>query len=136
MMPRRCDKVGSGVRIGYGLAVALRKMLSKLNRPIDDIDREKLGVFCTGVGGQSIASLTGRQQARVAGEIKSVRIVPRAGAPAMEVQISDGEASVTAVFLGRRRIGGVVAGRKLIVEGLAMADGKRFMMYNPLYELV
>ena len=114
----------------------MRKMFSKLNRPIDDIDREKLGVFCSGAGGQPIVSLSGRQRARVVGEIKSVRIVPRAGAPAMEVQISDGDGSVYAVFLGRRKIGGVVAGRKLIVEGLTMADGKRLMMYNPLFELI
>ncbi len=116
--------------------MALRKILSKLNRPIDDIDREKLGVFAAEAGGQPIASLSVRQRARVAGEIKSVRIVPRAGAPAMEVHISDGEGSVTAVFLGRRKIGGIVAGRKLIVEGLTIADGKRLMMYNPMYELI
>ncbi len=54
----------------------------------------------------------------------------------MEVHISDGEGSVTAVFLGRRKIGGIVAGRKLIVEGLTIADGKRLMMYNPMYELI
>jgi RecG-like helicase len=111
-------------------------MLSKFNRSMEDIDREKLGDFATAAGGQSIASLAARQRATVAGEIKSVRIVPRAGAPAMEVQIADGGGTVTAVFLGRRKIGGVVAGRKLIVSGLVMADGKRLLMYNPLYELV
>ena len=46
-----------------------------------------------------------------------MRIVPRAGAPALEVTVSDGRGSVVGVFLGRRRIAGLSPGRKVAFEG-------------------
>ncbi len=61
--------------------------------------------------------LVPRQPVRVGGEIKSVRIVPRAGAPALEVTVSDGRGSVVAVFLGRRKIAGMSPGRQRRVRG-------------------
>jgi hypothetical protein len=39
------------------------------------------------------------------------------------------------VFLGRRRVGGVRAGRRLVVEGMVARDGNRLLMFNPVYEL-
>ena len=81
--------------------------MARVNRPIDEIDREKLATFSTDAGGHALDEIEPRTRVRAAGEIKTVRIVPRAGAPALEVVISDGRGSVTAVFLGRRKIGGV-----------------------------
>ncbi len=140
MMPRGRPPNASGGSCAilklYGWGMALRKLFSRVSRPIDEIDREKLGVFAVGRGGEPISGLGPRTRARVAGEIRSVRIVPRAGAPAIEVQVSDGSGSITAVFLGRRKIGGVTAGRKLIVQGMVMGEPGRLLMHNPLYELV
>jgi hypothetical protein len=65
-----------------------------------------------------------------------VRIVPRAGASALEVTISDGRDSVTAVFLGRRKIAGVSPGRRLVVGGVAGKHGSRYLVYNPEYQLL
>ena len=49
---------------------------------------------------------------RISGEIKQVRISPRSGMPALEV-VSDGSGEATAVFTGRRSLGGVHTGRGL-----------------------
>ena len=73
---------------------------------------------------------------RVAGEVRSVRIVPRAGADALEVTVSDGRAAVTGVFLGRRKIGGLSPGRKVVLEGVVLPDGKQHQIYNPMYTLL
>jgi hypothetical protein len=40
------------------------------------------------------------------------------------------------VFLGRRKIAGVVPGRKIIIEGVAGQHGRRYLMINPLYTLL
>ena len=64
-----------------------------------------------------------------------MRIVPRAGAPALEVTVSDGRGAVVGVFLGRRKIAGLSPGRRVALEGVAARDGKRFLMFNPIYEL-
>lgn len=80
-----------------------------------------------------IAAIEPRTRVSTGGEVRSVRIVPRAGAAALEVTFSDGWASATAVFLGRRKIAGMAAGRKLAVNGMVARDGKQLLIYNPDY---
>jgi hypothetical protein len=116
--------------------VALKKVVERLTKPIEELDREKLEAFCADLGVTPIADVTPRTQVRVAGEVRSVLIVPRAGAPALEVSVTDGRAAVTAVFLGRRKIAGMSPGRKLVLEGMTRADGNRLLVYNPRYELL
>jgi hypothetical protein len=115
--------------------MALRGLFNKITKSVDEIDREKLEEFCAGCGVVPIGQVAPRQRARLAGEIRSVRIVPRAGAAAVEATLHDGHDAVTAVFLGRRRVGGVRAGRRLVVEGMVARDGNRLLMFNPVYEL-
>ena len=73
---------------------------------------------------------------RFAGEIKSLRIVPRAGAPAIEITVSDGRGSAVAVFLGRARVRGMTPGRRLVIDGVALREGNENAIYNPAYELL
>jgi hypothetical protein len=68
--------------------------------------------------------------------VRAVRIVPRAGAPATEITVSDGRGSVDAVFLGRRKIAGMSSGRHVLLAGVAGRDGNRFLVYNPEYTLL
>jgi hypothetical protein len=116
--------------------VALRKLVEKLTpKPVETLDREKLDQFRSAQECAPIDELQDRQRVHVAGEVKSVRIVPRAGADALEVQVSDGHGTVTAVFLGRRKVAGLSPGRRLVLEGLTVRDGRRRLLYNPVYEL-
>ncbi len=116
--------------------MALRKMVARLAQPIEERDREKLEAFCNDLGVTAMSELTPRAPVRVAGEVHSVRIVPRAGAPALEVSVTDGRGTVTAVFLGRRKIAGVSPGRKLVLDGVAATDANRLLIFNPRYQLL
>ncbi len=116
--------------------MALRKMVARLAQPIDERDREKLEAFCNALGVTRMNDVTPRRPVRVAGEVRSVRIVPRAGAPALEVTVADGRASVTAVFLGRRKIAGMSPGRRLLLDGVIGVDDNRLLVYNPRYQLL
>jgi hypothetical protein len=116
--------------------MALRRFVHKITKSIEVLDREKLEEFCADCDATPIADIRPREPSRVAGEIRSVRIVPRAGAAAIEATINDGHDSLTAVFLGRRRIGGITTGRRLVVEGMVAQDGNRRLMFNPIYELL
>jgi hypothetical protein len=116
--------------------VALRKLVGKLTKPVEELDREELAAFCDRLHTMPMDHLEPRHQARVAGEVRSVRIVPRAGADALEVTVSDGRAQLTGVFLGRRKIGGITPGRKLILEGMVLPEGKQRLIYNPIYTLL
>ncbi len=109
--------------------------LKRLTTPVDELDRAQLVTFCDSCNLTPMTDIVSRSQVRVGGEVRSVRMVPGAGAPALEVTISDGRGSATAVFLGRRKIAGVAPGRRITVEGIAGRTGNRFLLLNPLYTL-
>jgi RecG-like helicase len=116
--------------------VAFRKAMERLTKPVDELDREALGEYCDKLGVTPMDKITPRTPISVAGEVRTVRIVPRAGAPALEVTVSDGRGAVVAVFLGRRKIAGLSPGRRLFLKGFAGLDGHRVLVYNPEYKLL
>ena len=113
--------------------MALRKVVHRLTTPVDQLDREDLADFCRVQGFEPIAGIAPRTRAATGGEVRSTRVVPRAGAPALEVTFSDGHTSATAVFLGRRAIAGMTPGRRLAVAGMAAQEGRHLLFYNPDY---
>ena len=116
--------------------MALKKLVDRFTKSVEETDRERLAAFCENLDVTQLDQLPLRVPVRFAGEITSVRIVPRAGAPALEVSISDGRGSVVAVFLGRRRIAAMTPGRRLEAEGVAVARGPERLVYNPWYRFL
>ncbi len=116
--------------------MALKKMVERLTRPVEEIDRLQLTAFCQARELAAMDSIEARHRTRVGGEVRSVRIVPRAGAPALEVTVSDGRGAVVGVFLGRRKIAGLSPGRRVAIEGVVARDGNRYLVFNPIYELL
>ncbi len=117
--------------------MGVKDLVNRLTKPVEEADREKLVEFCSRLEGcQPCDHLQPRRMARVVGEISSVRIVPRAGAPSLEVGVTDGRGVVTAVFFGRRKIAGLSPGRRLIIEGMVAPLNNRAFVYNPVYELL
>jgi hypothetical protein len=115
----------------------LRKLVDRMTRSVEDSDREQLAAFCDDLEGLThLDQLPLRVPVRFGGEITSVRIVPRSGAPALEVTIKDGRGSVVAVFLGRRKIAAMSPGRRLIAEGVPVARGPERLVYNPWYRFI
>jgi hypothetical protein len=91
-------------------------------------DTRKAGLVC-------IADAPNREKIVVQGTLKTVTLRPRGGVPALEAELYDGTGSISLVWLGRRRIGGVAPGRGVRVEGrIGVQDGVR-VMYNPRYFL-
>jgi RecG-like helicase len=117
--------------------VALKNFVSKLTTPVEEHDREKLVEFCSQLQGCcAIDEIQPRTVTRCVGEVSSVRIVPRAGAPSLEVALTDGRGMLTAVFFGRKKIAGLSPGRRVVVEGMVAPLNNRAFMYNPVYELL
>lgn len=113
----------------------IRSLLKKLSTPVDELDRAKLNEFACGVAGAApLDQLPLRTPVLAAGEVRTVRIVPRAGSPACEVTISDGKGMLVAVFLGRRSLPGLATGRRIVVNGVAARRGRELMMINPIYQ--
>ena len=76
------------------------------------------------------------EEQRLAGEVQSVQVVPRLGSPSLEITVSDGSGRAAAVFTGRRRLGGVDCGRRVLLEGVARQDRGRLLVVNPAYTIV
>ena len=117
--------------------MGVKDLVSRLTKPVEEVDREKLVEFCSKLERvQPCDQLEPRTVARVVGEVSSVRIVPRAGAPSLEVGVTDGRGAVTAVFFGRKKIAGLNPGRRVVIEGMVAPLNNRPFMYNPVYELL
>jgi hypothetical protein len=119
--------------------MALKNVLHRLTASMSELDQEKLREFCSGHAQcSSISEAQPRQEVSLVGEIKTVRIVPRAGSPSLEATISDGSGSMVAVWTGRRRIAGIAPGKRLMINGRGAPIGPagRLLFYNPRYELL
>lgn len=112
----------------------LRRALSSWANTADQHDRD-LRKAHSGSGTMAIGDAPDRQRVRLSGTLRTVTLRPRGGVPALEAELSDGSGVITLVWLGRRRIAGIDAGRSLQAEGrIGVHDGTR-VMYNPRYEL-
>lgn len=87
-------------------------------------------------GTTPIASIRFRQRAKVAGKVRSMRVQPLGGAPALECVLGDDTGQISVVFLGRREIAGVEVGRMVGAEGVVGEHHGRLAMLNPRYELL
>ena len=55
----------------------MRKFVEKFTKPVDEQDRERLVTWCSARGVTPLDELQSRRPVQIAGEIRSVRIVPR-----------------------------------------------------------
>ena len=114
----------------------LQRALRRFASSNAELESEDLQKNVRDEGAVPIQSCEDRQQVSLTGTVSTITIAPRAGHPALEVQLRDGSGSVTLVWLGRRQIPGIDPGRTLKVWGrISCHEGKR-LLYNPRYELM
>lgn len=116
--------------------MGLRDFLTKSSQSKDDLVSERL---CATFGELELVSLSEmpmRQRVEVCGEIRRMAVKPRAGIPAVEIEVSDGTGELTVIFSGRDRIPGVGHNRGLTLSGVAHMEGTRRVMLNPVYRLL
>lgn len=116
--------------------MAKRGFRQRLRASVDELDRSRLEQRYQGLDVTSIAGAPLRTPVRIAGEVQSVTVVPRADSPSLEVVISDGSGKAVAIFLGRRKIGGLRSGKGVVLEGVIQEDRSRRILYNPAYALI
>jgi len=114
---------------------SLRGLWSSLTAPAEEQDAAALLDATEKLGLVPAAECGDRQRVTVHGSIRSVRMLPRAGSPALEAELFDGSGSIMLVWLGRRRIHGIECGRTLKASGLVSLKGDQRVIYNPRYEL-
>lgn len=114
----------------------LQRALRRLATSNAELESEQLQRQVREEGAVPIRTCEDRQQVSLTGTISSVTITPRAGHPALEVELRDGSGAVTLVWLGRRQIPGIDPGRTVKVWGRISCHEGRRLVYNPRYELL
>ena len=77
-----------------------------------------------------------RQRVCVLGKVTRMTARPTAGQPALAISVSDDTGTVTAVWTGRRAIGGVTLGRRIAISGVPVMHGDHLEFTNPDYTLL
>jgi len=114
----------------------LIRALRRLGASNAELESEARQRVVEAAGANLISEVKDRQFARMRGTIAILSMKPRGGTPWLEAEFTDGSGTVTLIWMGRRAIPGITAGRELVVSGrLSFVDGER-RLYNPLYELV
>ncbi len=85
-------------------------------------------------GTERLAEVPLRKPVRVAGIVNRITVIPTEGKQAIEAVVSDGTGEVTATWMGRASIPGLVLGTRLILEGVVGKTREGLKVVNPRYE--
>jgi len=77
-----------------------------------------------------------RQRVCVCGKVTRMKDRPTSGQPALAISIADDTGTVTAVWTGRREIGGITLGRRIAINGVPVMHGDHLEFTNPGYTLL
>jgi Amino acid permease len=77
-----------------------------------------------------------RRRVTIEGRVTTLRVQPARGSDSLECVLEDATGSMSVVFTGRRRIGGIETGTKLRAHGTAAIHKGRLAIFNPVYTLL
>ena len=83
-----------------------------------------------------IGDVRWRDQVRVKGKVKAVRVAPQHDVPVYECLVDDGSGAILAVFLGRRELAAVGCGTKIELIGTVGIHRDRLAILNPTYKVL
>lgn len=90
----------------------------------------------TVVDATPIAEAAVRRPVRVCGQVVRIKTQPAAGLPSLVVSISDDTGTAIAMWSGRRDLGGVTLGRRIVLEGVGAPSPTGPVFMNPAYTLL
>ena len=122
-------------RADSGSAGRISRVAARLARSGSDRQDHDLQGGAGHQGPTAIVDLVDRSQATVSGTVRSVTLRPRANLPALVAEVDDGSQRLNLVWLGRRRIGGIVPGTHLSAHGRVTFSHGIPTIFNPAYEI-
>ena len=116
---------------------ALRRFLARLSETDERRMEEELHAWADSIPGTvRIVSAPPRQRVKLAGMVRRITVRPVEGFEALEVVVTDGTGVVTARWLGRRKIPGLLLGSHLLIEGVLGEEQGVRRVVNPNYEFL
>ena len=124
------------ILVSTGQPGALRRLTDRLTRSSHELEAAELRRESGDLGVVHISDARQRTKVTILGEVRSVTLRPREETPALDVEVWDGTESLHLVWLGRRRIAGIVPGIKIQATGRITTRRKVATMFNPAYEII
>jgi hypothetical protein len=116
---------------------ALRRWLARLSESDELRLEEELRAWADTIPGTvRIADAPVRQRVKLAGMVRRITVRPVEGFEALEVVLTDGTGMVTARWLGRRKVPGLLLGSRLAIEGVLGDEQGVRRIVNPTYEFL
>jgi hypothetical protein len=116
--------------------MGLKDLKRRLTATTEELHQDRLREHFAEHESTPIGEAPKRTLVRLAGEVSGIQVVPRAGSPSLEVTIADGTGRAVLVFTGRRSLGGVGPGRRLVADGVGRDERNRLVLVNPQYTLL
>jgi hypothetical protein len=117
-------------------ATPLRRLVASLSQSKSDQEAADLRGGVRDRGYTPICECLPGQAVTVTGGLRSVTLRPHEGVPAVEAEVYDGSGRILVVWLGRRRIRGIEAGRGIVVTGRITCTSVKPTIYNPRYTVL
>jgi RecG-like helicase len=114
----------------------LGRLTHRLTTSSHDFEAAELLRESDDLGVTRIGDAPQRTLVTVCGEVRSVTLRPREEIPALDVELWDGSDSLHLIWLGRRRIAGIVPGIKIRATGRIAKQNKHATIFNPAYEIL
>jgi len=113
----------------------LSRIFRRLARTDEEVLAEETLQWASTVPGSArMTEATPRQHVKLAGVVERITVRPTQGFQSLEAVLSDGTGEVTAVWLGRTSIPGLVLGSRLVLEGVLGEDRGVRRLINPSYD--
>lgn len=110
--------------------------LRRLTSDENDLEADSLCSEADAGGATRAGSCSAGQRVQVLGKLRVVQLQPCESLASLVAELYDGTDTVQLIWLGRRAIAGIEAGRTVRASGrIAEHDGRK-VMYNPSYELL
>lgn len=118
---------------GFG---GVGRWIKRLTSDEGELEADSLSSEAAASGAKAACDCCAGEKVEILGKIRTVALQPCESLAALIAEIYDGTDSVDLIWLGRRTIAGIEAGRTIRATGrLAMRDGHK-AMYNPTYQLM
>ena len=112
-----------------------RRFLDRLTETDQQRLSQELTAWAASIPGTvRIVEARPRAKAKVAGMVRRITVEPVEGFEAVSVVLSDGTGTLTARWLGRRKIPGLALGSRLVIEGVMGEQGGQRQIVNPTFE--
>jgi hypothetical protein len=114
---------------------AVRKFLRRMAESDEERLAEELRTWAATVEGTvRIKDAPLRKRVKVAGVVRRITVRPVEGFEALEAVLHDGTGELSAVWLGRRSIPGLLLGSRMVLEGVLGRERSGLRVVNPEFE--